>query len=62
MEKPYLPILMFSYSDNPTYVARAVALGASGYLLKNCTCDELSSAIKAVAEGKALSPATGFVA
>jgi DNA-binding NarL/FixJ family response regulator len=49
LDKPDLPILMFSYSDNPTYVARAVALGASGYLLKGCTRDELVSAIKAAA-------------
>ena len=34
LDKPDLPILMFSYSDNPTYIARAVALGASGDLLK----------------------------
>ena len=29
-ERPTLPILMFSTFDNPTYVARAVALGAQG--------------------------------
>ena len=52
LDKPDLPILMFSYSDNPTYVARAVALGASGYLLKGCTRDELLSAIKAAAAGE----------
>ena len=34
LDKPDLPILVFSTFDNPTYVARAVALGASGYLLK----------------------------
>ena len=52
LDKPDLPILMFSYSDNPTYVARAVALGASGYLLKVCTRDELIKAIKAAAAGE----------
>ena len=52
LDKPDLPILMFSYSDNPTYVARAVALGASGYLLKGCTRDELLSAIRAAAAGE----------
>ena len=41
LDKPDLPILMFSAFDNPTYVARAVALGAAGYLLKGCTRDEL---------------------
>ena len=49
LEKPDLPILMFSSFDNPVYIARAVALGASGYLLKGCSRDELVSAIKAAA-------------
>jgi len=51
LEKPDLPILMFSYSDNPAYVARAVALGANGYLVKGCTRDELVGAIKTAAAG-----------
>jgi DNA-binding NarL/FixJ family response regulator len=54
LDKPNLPVLMFSYSDNPTYVARAVALGASGYLLKVCTRDELIKALKAAAVGESL--------
>jgi DNA-binding NarL/FixJ family response regulator len=50
LDKPDLPILMFSTVDNPSYAARAVAMGASGYLLKGCTRDELVDAItKAVA-------------
>jgi DNA-binding NarL/FixJ family response regulator len=50
LDKPSLPIVMFSAYDNPVYVARAVALGASGYLRKGCTRDELVNAItKAVA-------------
>jgi DNA-binding NarL/FixJ family response regulator len=52
LEKPDLPILMLSNFDNPTYVARAVALGASGYLLKDCSREELLSAIKAAAAGE----------
>jgi len=52
LDNPDLPILMFSYSDNPAYVARAVALGASGYLLKGCTRDELVNAIKTAAAGE----------
>jgi DNA-binding NarL/FixJ family response regulator len=52
LDKPDLPILMFSNFDNPTYVARAVAMGASGYLLKGCTREELVSAIKVVATGE----------
>ena len=52
LDKPDLPILMFSDFDNPTYVARAVALGASGYLLKGCTRDELINAIRTAAAGE----------
>ena len=29
-ELPDLPVLMFSAHDNPTYIARAVAMGAAG--------------------------------
>ena len=54
LDKPSLPILMFSYVDNPPYVARAVALGANGYLLKDCTRDELVGAIKTAAAGENL--------
>jgi DNA-binding NarL/FixJ family response regulator len=52
LDKPALPILMFSNFDNPTYVARAVAMGASGYLPKGCTRQELIDAIKAAAKGE----------
>lgn len=52
LDKPDLPVLMLSTFDNPTYIAREVALGASGYLLKGCTRDELVHAIKAAAAGE----------
>jgi DNA-binding NarL/FixJ family response regulator len=35
LDHPDLPIVLFSAYDNPTYIARAVALGASGYVLKS---------------------------
>jgi len=47
-----LPILMFSGYDNPTYIARAVALGANGYVLKSAKRKELISAIKKAASGE----------
>lgn len=50
-EQPKLPILVLSMYDNPTYTARAVALGANGYLLKGCSRDELIEAIRIVAAG-----------
>ena len=52
LDKPDLPILVLSTYDNPTYVARAVALGASGYLLKSCTRDELVAGIRTAAAGE----------
>jgi len=52
LDKPDLPILMLSTFDNPTYIARSVALGASGYLLKSCTRDQLLNAIRISASGE----------
>ena len=52
LDKPDLPVLILSTFDNPTYIARAVALGASGYLLKGCTRDKLISAIRIAASGE----------
>ena len=52
LEKPDMPVLLLSTFDNPTYIARAVALGASGYVLKGCTRDELIHAIRATAVGE----------
>lgn len=46
LEAPEIPILMFSTYDNPTYVARAVALGACGYLLKTISGDKIIDAIR----------------
>ena len=40
--------------NNPAYVARAVAMGASGYLLKGCTRDELVNAITKAAAGESV--------
>lgn len=50
-ESPSSPVVMFSGHDNPTYIARAVALGAQGYLSKSSTAKEIQDAIKSVAEG-----------
>jgi DNA-binding NarL/FixJ family response regulator len=52
LDKPDQPVMILSTFDNPTYVARAVALGASGYLLKGCTRDELIAGIKSAATGE----------
>jgi len=52
LEKPELPVVMFSGYDNPTYIARAVALGAAGFMLKDCERDQLIHTIEAAARGE----------
>ena len=51
-QSPYLPVLVLSTYDNPSYVARALALGASGYLLKGCGREEILSKIRTAALGE----------
>ena len=58
-ERPDQPVLMFSNYDNPTYVARSVALGANGYLLKDLSYllkdlsrEKIIEAIRLVAAGE----------
>jgi DNA-binding NarL/FixJ family response regulator len=50
---PDLRVVMLSTYDNPTYVARANAMGASDYILKGSTRAQLLGAVKAVAAGDA---------
>ncbi len=52
LERPDLPVLILSTHDNPTYVARAVALGAAGYILKGTSRENLVRAIHTAAEGQ----------
>jgi DNA-binding NarL/FixJ family response regulator len=54
LDHPSAVVLMFSGYDNPTYIARAVALGAQGYLPKTATSKEILAAIKTVASGEDL--------
>ena len=49
-----VPVVMFSAFDNPTYIARAVALGAAGYILKSAKREEIISAIRAAATGETI--------
>jgi DNA-binding NarL/FixJ family response regulator len=53
-EMPETSVIMLTTYDNPTYMARAVAGGAAGYLLKGIERDELLTALRAVAEGETL--------
>ncbi|MEZ5045806.1 MAG: response regulator transcription factor [Chitinophagaceae bacterium] len=48
-----IPILMQTVFDDDNHVFNAIAAGAGGYILKNCTIDKLIIAIKEVHEGGA---------
>lgn len=52
-ELPNTRVVMLSTYDNPTYVARSVALGASDYVLKGASRQQLISTITGAAAGKA---------
>jgi DNA-binding NarL/FixJ family response regulator len=51
LDFPDLPIVIFSAYDNPTYIARAVALGAAGFVMKNAPRERLLEAIRKAASG-----------
>ncbi len=53
-EHPRMAIVMLTTYDNPTFMARAVAGGAAGYLLKGVERDDLIAALRAVASGETL--------
>ncbi|MBN2218501.1 MAG: response regulator transcription factor [Pirellulales bacterium] len=49
---PESHVVMLSTYDNPTYIARAVALGASDYVLKGAPRDAIIATITAAAQGE----------
>jgi DNA-binding NarL/FixJ family response regulator len=53
-DHPKLPVLIYTGYDNPAFAARAVALGAAGYVLKGTGRDELIGAIRRAAAGESL--------
>jgi DNA-binding NarL/FixJ family response regulator len=58
-KSPDQRVVVLSTYDNPTYVARPVALGANDYVLKGSTRAEIISAIKRAAAGE--SPAADSI-
>jgi DNA-binding NarL/FixJ family response regulator len=50
---PESKVVMLSTYDNPTYVARAVALGAVDYILKGAPREDIITTITAAAAGEA---------
>ena len=53
-QNPDAAVVMLTTYDNPTYMARAVAGGAVGYLLKGMDQEELLTALRAVHRGEIL--------
>jgi len=51
-KSPDTRVMILSTYDNPTYVARSVALGAKDYLLKGCSREVLLARIRDVANDK----------
>ncbi len=51
LEMADLPVVLFSAFDNPTFVARAVALGAAGYLTKDVSREKLMDTLRAASTG-----------
>jgi len=54
LDMPDVAVLMFSSFDNPTYLARSLALGASGYLLKTASPKQILNAIRLAAGGESI--------
>ena len=53
-EHPRMAVVMLTTYNNPTYMARAVAGGAAGYLLKGVDFEEMLEALRAVINGETL--------
>jgi DNA-binding NarL/FixJ family response regulator len=52
-ESPQTRVVMMSAHDNPTYIARSVALGADGFVQKDVPGEEFVAAIQRAARGEA---------
>ncbi len=54
--QPTLPVVVLSTYDNPTYIARSLALGARDYVLKGSPREKLLTAIRRAAAGEDPAP------
>lgn len=52
LDHPNVAVLMFSAFDSPTYMARSLALGAAGYLMKTASRKQIVDAIRVAASGE----------
>jgi DNA-binding NarL/FixJ family response regulator len=55
--RPTVPVIIVSASDDPAIIRRALELGASGYIKKSASLDEIRSALTHVLEGGVVVPA-----
>lgn len=53
-QMPAIPVLMLSTYESPSYIVRAVGLGAAGYVLKGVKREELLEALRKVVVGEVL--------
>jgi DNA-binding NarL/FixJ family response regulator len=51
-QSPQTRVVMMSAHDNPTYVARSVALGADGFVLKDAPAEEFVMAVRRASRGE----------
>lgn len=51
---PHLPVMVLTMYSQEAYAVEAIRAGASGYLIKTATADELLSAIHTVSSGQVL--------
>lgn len=52
-----LPVVVVSASDDPATIRRALELGASGFISKSASIDQIRKAVKTVLEGSIWTPA-----
>ena len=51
-QAPQTKVVMMSAHDNPTYVARSIALGADGFVLKDAAGEEIVAAVQRAQRGE----------
>jgi two-component system response regulator DegU len=54
---PEVKVVMLTMHADKDVLQRAIAAGASGYLVKDCSLDEIAEAVRLAADDTALSPA-----
>jgi two-component system NarL family response regulator len=51
-ENPDIKVMMLTIHTDPSYIQRAFAIGAKGFVTKNSPISEIKDAVKAILEGK----------